>query len=228
MRVLIAEDEQGLARGLQFLLEKNGFTADTVDNGLDALHYFHEAAYDAVILDIMMPGKNGLDVLREIRREGSAVPVMMLTAKSEIDDRVLGLESGADDYLPKPFATKEFLARVKALSRRGTGNPAFAGQLLTFGNVTLDCGSYELRCGEKSEKLSNKEFRILELLFRYPRRVFSSEHIMDAIWAMDSDAGIEVVWTYIGFLRRKLKAVDADLEIRTVRGAGYSLEESAC
>ena len=228
MRVLIAEDEQGLAKGLKYLLEKNGFTADTVDNGLDALHYFHEASYDALVLDIMMPGKNGLDVLREIRSEGSAVPVMMLTAKSDIEDRVLGLETGADDYLPKPFATKEFLARVKALVRRGAGGAGYASQTLSFGNVTLDCERYELRCGDKTERLSNKEFRILELLFRYPKRVFSSDHIMDAIWALDSDAGIEVVWTYIGFLRKKLKAIDADVEIRTIRGAGYSLEESAC
>ena len=225
MRVLIAEDEVGLAKGLRFLLEKNNFTVDTVHNGNDALDFFHGSSYDAVVLDIMMPGKDGLGVLSEIRREGSAVPVMMLTAKAEIEDRVAGLDLGADDYLPKPFATQEFLARVKALARRNAGMPS---AVVVFGDTRLDCSRYELVCGERTARLNNKEFQLLELFFRHPRVVFSTERIMDKLWELESAAGIEVVWTYIGFVRKKLKEVDAGVEIRTVRGAGYSLEEKPC
>ena len=225
MRVLIAEDEVSLARGLKFLLEKNNFTVDITHNGIDALDYCHSATYDVLVLDIMMPGMDGLSVLSELRREGSAVPVMMLTAKAEVEDRVAGLELGADDYLPKPFATQEFLARVKALARRNSGCPSTA---VSFGNTRLDCSRYELSCGENTVRLNNKEFQLLELFFRHPRIVFSTEHIMDRLWDLESSAGIEVVWTYIGFIRKKLKEVQADVEIRTVRGAGYSLEEITC
>ena len=225
MRVLIAEDEVSLARGLKFLLEKNNFTVDIVHNGSDALDYCRASDYDVVVLDIMMPGKDGLAVLSALRAEGSAVPVMMLTAKAEIEDRVKGLELGADDYLPKPFATQEFLARVKALARRSAG---YTSAALVFGNTQLDCSRYELSCGDKTLRLNNKEFQLLELFFRNPRIVFSTEHIMDKLWDLESAAGIEVVWTYIGFIRKKLKEIGADVEIRTVRGAGYSLEEKPC
>ena len=225
MRVLIAEDEISLARGLKFLLEKNNFTVDITHNGLDALDFFRTSVYDVIVLDIMMPGTDGLSVLSEIRRAGSTVPVMMLSAKAEVEDRVAGLERGADDYLPKPFATQEFLARVKALARRNAG---YVGDALTFGNVRLDCSCYELSCGEKTVRLNNKEFQLLELFFRHPRIVFSTEHIMDKLWDLESSAGVEVVWTYIGFIRKKLKEVQADVEIRTIRGAGYSLEEITC
>ena len=225
MRVLIAEDEVGLAKGLKFLLEKNNFTVDMVHNGADALAYAESVAYDAIVLDIMMPKKDGLSVLTELRQAGSRVPVMLLTARAEIEDRVEGLDRGADDYLPKPFATQEFLARVRALVRRSAG---YADKTLSFGNARLDCAGYELRCGDSAVRLNNKEFQVLELFFRHPRRVFSSEHIMDKLWSLESDAGIEVVWTYIGFVRKKLKSVGADVEIRTVRGAGYALEEQTC
>ena len=211
MRVLIAEDEVSLARGLKYLLEKNNFTVDIVHNGIDALQYFETIAYDAVILDIMMPGKDGLSVLTEIRRTGSSVPVMMLTAKTGVEDRVEGLDRGADDYLPKPFATQEFLARVKALVRRNAG---YTGKVIS--------------CGSTMTRLNNKEFQVLELFFRHPHHVFSSEVIMDKLWSLESDAGIEVVWTYIGFVRKKLRSIGADVDIRTVRGAGYSLEELPC
>ena len=225
MRVLIAEDEVGLAKGLKFLLEKNNFTVDVVHDGVDALSYCEGVAYDAVILDIMMPRKDGLSVLTELREKGSKVPVMMLTAKAEIEDRVAGLDRGADDYLPKPFATQEFLARVRALVRRNAG---YTDKALSFGNTCLDCGSYELRCGDSAVRLNNKEFQVLELFFRHPRHVFSSEHIMDKLWNLDADVNIDVVWTYIGFVRKKLRTVGADVEIRTVRGAGYALEEQPC
>ena len=225
MRVLIAEDEVGLAKGLKFLLEKSNYTVDIVHDGVDALAYCDSVAYDAVILDIMMPRKDGLSVLSELREKGSSVPVMLLTAKAEIEDRVEGLDRGADDYLPKPFATQVFLARVRALVRRNAG---YTNNTLTFGNTHLDCGSYELRGEEGTVRLNNKEFQVLELFFRHPHHVFSTEHIMDKLWNLDADVGIDVVWTYIGFVRKKLKSVGADVEIRTVRGAGYALEERIC
>ncbi len=225
MRILIAEDEQELARGLKFLLEKNKFTVDTAFDGAQALDHFESMEYDVIVLDIMMPGVNGLEVLKRIRKTGSNVPIMMLTAKAEIEDRVEGLEAGADDYLPKPFASREFVARVKALSRRNMG---YTDSLLSFGGVELDCNRYELACGGETVRLNNKEFQLMELFMRHPHFVFSANHLMDRVWGQDSDADINVVWTYIGFIRKKLKQIGGDIEVKTVRGAGYSLEESRC
>jgi two-component system, OmpR family, response regulator ArlR len=225
MRILIAEDERELARGLKYLLEKNNFTVDLAADGQEALELFACNEYDALVLDIMMPKKNGLEVLSSIRRHGSHVPVMMLTAKAEIEDRVLGLESGADDYLPKPFATKEFIARVKALARRSS---VYTGNRIQIGNTCLDCSSYELVCGSSSLRLNNKEYQLAELFFKYPDMVFSVNRLMDRIWGADSEANMDVVWTYIGFLRRKLKDLSSNVEIKTVRGAGYILEAPKC
>ena len=178
MRILIAEDETELAKGLKFLLEKNMFTVDIVHDGAEALSYFRCRDYDVVILDIMMPKIDGLEVLRQIREAGSGVPVLMLTAKAEIEDRVIGLEAGADDYLPKPFASPEFIARVRALSRRNTG---YTEACLSFGNVKLDCNRYEMSCGGEMVRLNNKEFQLMELFMRNPRFVFSTAHLMDKI-----------------------------------------------
>ena len=200
MRILIAEDEVELARGLKFLLEKNKYTVDVVHDGAAALDSFHYASYDVVVLDIMMPKVNGLEVLRHIRKCRSGVPVLMLTAKAEVEDRVAGLEAGADDYLPKPFATKEFIARVKALSRRNAG---YTDMVLSFGDVRLDCNRYELSCGEQTVRLNNKEFQLTELFLQHPHFVFSANHLMDKIWGQDSEADVSVVWTYVGFLRKK-------------------------
>ncbi len=225
MRILMAEDEIALARALKYLLEKNKFTVDLVHDGAEALERFQETAYDVIVLDIMMPKVDGLEVLSRIRRAGQTVPVLMLTAKAEIEDRVAGLEAGADDYLPKPFATREFIARVKALSRRNAG---YADCLLTFGDVMLDCNRYELSCKGHSVGLNNKEFQLAELFFRHPRFVFSTNHLMDKIWGQDSQAGMDVVWTYIGFVRRKLREIGSSAQIRTVRGAGYCLEDMKC
>ncbi|MBO5145713.1 MAG: response regulator transcription factor [Lachnospiraceae bacterium] len=225
MRILIAEDEIELAKGLKFLLEKSKFSVDIVHNGADALDYFHGVEYDAVVLDIMMPKINGLEVLANIRKEKSTVPIMMLTAKAEIEDRVAGLEAGADDYLPKPFASREFIARVKALVRRNAG---FADNILAFGSVQLDCNRYELSNGTEVVRLNNKEFQLTELFLRNPHHVFSTDYLMDKVWGQDSEADIDVVWTYIGFVRKKLKTLKADIEIKTVRGVGYSLEEMTC
>ena len=226
MRVLIAEDEIELSKGLKYLLEKQNIVVDIVHNGLDALDYFHRFQYDVIVLDIMMPQLDGISVLKTIRKEKSSVAIMLLTAKAEIEDRVAGLEAGADDYLPKPFATKEFIARVKALSRRNMGE--YNGNRLSLGRVELDCNSYEIICGSETVRLNNKEFQLMELFFKNPHCVFSTEHLMDKVWETDSVAGLDAVWTYIGFLRRKLKAIHADIEIKTVRGAGYLLEEIKC
>lgn len=222
MRILIAEDEVTIARALKVMLEKNKYAVDMVHNGNDALDYIRATAYDALVLDIMMPGKDGIEVLKEIRAEGNTTPTLFLTAKAEVADRVAGLDAGADDYLPKPFAASEFLARVRALTRRSS---AYAPSELSFGNVTLDRGQYILRTPSGETRLNNKEYQLAELFLRHPHQVFSSEHLMENVWGLNSDADMDVVWTYIGFLRKKLKQVGAEVEIRTIRGAGYALEE---
>lgn len=214
MRILIAEDEVTIARVLKVMLEKNKYAVNMVHNGSDAL-----------VLDIMMPGKDGIEVLKAARAEGNTTPALFLTAKAEVADRVVGLDAGADDYLPKPLAANEFLARVRALTRRSNTYASFA---LSFGNVTLDCCQYLLKTAFEEVRLNNKEFQLTEVFLRHPRQVFSSEHLMEKVWGLDSEAGMDVVWTYIGFLRRKLRQIGADIEIRTIRGAGYALEEMPC
>ncbi len=221
MRILIAEDEISIAKALKLILEKNKYAVDMVHNGIDAYDYISGIKYDAAVLDIMMPQLDGLEVVKKARKNGIAVPVLFLTAKSEVEDRVEGLEAGADDYLPKPFAISEFLARVKALTRR---SETYTQSSLTFGNTALDLNCYTLSAKEEI-RLNNKEFQLMELFMRYPKKVFSSEHIMERIWGADSETEIDAVWTYIGFLRKKLREISSTIEIRTVRGAGYSLEE---
>ena len=225
MRILIAEDEISIARALKVMLEKQKYAVDLVHNGLDAVDYITASGYDALILDIMMPGIDGIEVLKRARANGVKTPALFLTAKSEIEDRVAGLDAGADDYLPKPFDTSELLARVRALVRR---SDAYAPTILELGETRLNCNQYDLSAHNRSVRLNNKEYPLMELFLRYPHQVFSSEHLMEKIWGLDSDANIDVVWTYIGFIRKKLKQIDADIEIRTVRGAGYSLEEKIC
>ena len=225
MRILIAEDEVGIAKALKLILEKNRFSVDMVHNGTDALDYLLSVSYDAVVLDIMMPGLDGLEVLSRAREAGVSAPVLFLSAKAEVEDRVAGLDSGADDYLPKPFATSEFISRVKALTRR---NGSYVPELIRLGNTTLDLSGYTLSTGDRSVRLNNKEFQLMELFMRNRGRVFSTENLMDKVWGLDSDAEIDVVWTYIGFLRKKLKQLCADIEIKTIRGAGYALEVTEC
>ena len=225
VRVLIAEDQTSIAKALKALLEREKYTVDMVHTGTDALDYMVGVDYDVVVLDIMMPGMDGLEALRRARTQGVKAPALFLTAKSEVEDRVAGLDAGADDYLPKPFAVAELLARVRALTRR---RGDYAPNVLTLGNVTLDCDGYTLAVGDARERLSNKEFQLMELLLRNTGRVFSSEHLMDKVWGVDSEAEMDVVWTYVGFLRKKLKALGADVEIRTIRGIGYTLEAVPC
>lgn len=225
MRILLAEDQLPIAKALKAVLEREKYAVDMVHSGTDALDHILAVDYDALVLDIMMPGLDGLEVLRRAREQGVDAPALFLTAKAEVEDRVAGLDAGADDYLPKPFATAEFLARVRALTRR---RGVYAPSLLTLGHLTLDCQRYLLTVGERSERLSNKEYQLMELFMRSPKQVFSTERLMDRVWGLDSEAELDVVWTYIGFLRKKLKTLGADVEIRTIRGVGYTLEVTVC
>ena len=225
MRILIAEDEVATAKALKLLLEKSKYSVDIVHNGNDAWDYVSEGSYEVVVLDIMMPGMNGIEVLTKMRNNGIKTPVLMLTAKAEIEDRVAGLEAGADDYLPKPFATNELIARVKALGRRSEN---YTDSVKKAGNLELDGNRYEMRVKEKSVSLTNKEYQLMELFVLHPGFVFSTEHLMDKIWGYDTESEIDVVWTHIGYVRKKLRTVGADVEIKTIRGAGYALEVIAC
>ena len=225
MKLLYAEDEPGLSEAVVDILTYHKYQVDAVDNGTDALAYAEAEQYDGIILDVMMPGLSGLEVLQKLRQEGCRTPIMLLTAKAEIEDRVVGLDLGADDYLPKPFAAGEFLARVRALVRRSS---AYAPDVLSFGGTTLDASAYILRAAGGEVRLNNKEFQLMELFLRHPHQIFSAERLMDKIWGLDSDAEIDVVWTYIGFLRKKLREIGSGIEIKTIRGAGYTLEETSC
>ena len=225
MKILIAEDEISTAKALKLLLEKSKFSVDIVHNGIDAWSYIRSDSYDVIVLDIMMPGMSGLEVLSKIRTNNIKTPVLMLTAKAEIEDKVTGLESGADDYLTKPFATSELIARVKALGRR---SEVYSDSVKSLGNLTLDGNKYEMRVGNEALSLTNKEYQLMELFIQHPGFVFSTEHLMERIWGIDSESDIDVVWTHIGFVRKKLKSLGADVEIRTIRGAGYSLEVIGC
>ncbi len=225
MRILIAEDEIATAKALKLILEKNKNTVDMVHNGTDAWNYVSEGTYEVIILDIMMPGLSGMEVLERIRKARIKTPVLMLTAKAEIEDRIAGLEAGADDYLPKPFAMGEFIARVNALGRRSENYTSVVHEV---GNLKLDSNRYQMYVGEESEALTNKEYQLLELFVLHPGHVFSTEHLMEKIWGYDSESNIDVVWTHIGYIRKKLRRLKANVEIRNVRGAGYSLEVTEC
>ena len=220
MKLLFAEDDPDIIRGVTTLLQRNGYTVDAVTNGRDALRYLVNGDYDAAILDIMMPGASGLDVLREIRRQGIGIPVMMLTALGETDDRVTGFDSGADDYLPKPFAGRELVSRVRALLRRAE---TFTPDVYAFGDVRLDSGTYQLSCGTKSVRLGNKGFQVMQMLMRNPNKIISADEFMEHIWGWDSDAEINVVFTNISFLRKNLAQIGSKVKIRVVRNAGYHL-----
>ena len=224
MRIMIAEDEEKLADALLQIFAKNKMTADAFGNGIDALDNALTGIYDVIVLDIMMPGMNGIEVLRKIRAEGMDTPVLMFTAKDEISDKVKGLDSGADDYLTKPFATEELLARVRALGRRSSA-AIVNSDVITCGDLSLDTAAYELSCGKNSLKLGLKEFSIMELLMKNSGRVLSKETLITKIWGYDSDAEYNNVEVYISFLRKKLDFIKSKAAIKTVRGVGYTLEE---
>ena len=222
MRVLIADDEPEMASVLEALLHRENYAVDVVHDGQDALDYGLADNYDCLVLDIMMPKKDGIQVLQALRAQNVSTPVLLLTAKSQVEDRIAGLDSGADDYLPKPFHNGEFLARVRALTRRGQ---VFTPSVLAAGNIRLDCSTFELRCGGSAIRLGSKEFQMLELLMRQQGRVITTEQFMERIWGYDSDAETSVVWAYISYIRKKLEAVGANVRIATRRGFGYLLEE---
>ena len=218
MKLLLAEDEVDLSAAIKQILEIGGYAVDAVFNGDDALYYAENGSYDGVILDVMMPGLDGITVVKKLREHGYGVPVLILTARAEIDDKVLGLDSGADDYLTKPFAAKELLARVRALTRR----KAETLSAVTFGGVTLDPGTCELRAAGGSARLTNKEYRLMEYLIRNHNAVLSTERIFGQVWDSEAEAELSVVWVFISAL---LKNIGAGCEIVAARGVGYRLEE---
>jgi DNA-binding response OmpR family regulator len=222
MRLLLVEDEIELSNALVALLKHSNYSVDAVYDGQDALDYLMTGNYDGAILDIMLPKMDGITVLKKIRAAGNSVPVLLLTAKTEIDDRVNGLDSGADDYLTKPFAMKELLARIRAMTRRQTET---TDSILRFGNVRLDRITFQLSTPKDSLRLSNKEFQMLEMLMICPGQIISADQFMEKIWGFDSETEQNVVWVYISYLRKKLTALDADIAIRASRGLGYTLEE---
>lgn len=222
MRLLLAEDEKELSNALVTILKHNNYSVDAVYDGLEALDYLKAENYDGAILDIMMPKMDGLTVLKKLRDSGSDLPVLMLTAKSEIDDKVAGLDSGADDYLTKPFATKELLARIRSMTRR---QAEVTDNVLRYGNLKLDRATFELSTDFGQFRLANKEFQMMEMLMTNPKVLISTDRFMERIWGYDSEAEVNVVWVYISYLRKKLSAIGSNAVIKASRGAGYSLEE---
>lgn len=219
----MAEDEKELSNALVAILKHNNYSVDAVYDGADALDYGLSENYDIIILDIMMPKMSGLEVLMKLREKGVHTAILMLTAKAEIEDRIQGLDLGADDYLSKPFAMGELLARVRAMSRR---KAEFTPNLIEVGNISLNKETYELSNQKSSLRLANKEYQMLEMLMMNPKRLISTEQFMERIWGYDAEAEINVVWVYISYLRRKLSSMEANVKIKAVRGVGYTLEET--
>lgn len=222
MKLLLAEDETELARALTAILKHECYSVDVTDNGEDALSCLESGQYDGAILDIMMPKMDGITVLKTLREKKNSVPVLILTAKSEVDDRVYGLDCGADDYLTKPFSMKELLARVRAMLRR---REPMEYRRKRLGNLFLDDASYSIQTSSGQIHLPNKEYQMMELLMEHPGQVISTQHFMEKIWGFESEAEMHVVWVGISNLRRKLLQLDANVQIKVMRGIGYSLEE---
>lgn len=222
MRLLLAEDEKELSDALVAILKHNNYSVDAVYDGEEALDYLQGQEYDGAILDIMMPKMDGITVLKKVREQGNNVPILMLTAKSGIDDKVIGLDSGADDYLGKPFAMKELLARIRAMTRRKT---EIAHTVLKMGNLTLDRNTYELEVEGQTVRLANKEYQMMEMLLANPGQIISTERFMEKVWGYDSETEISVVWVNISNLRKRLSSLGANVEIKATRNQGYSLEQ---
>ena len=220
MKILLAEDEKSMSRALVAILKGNNYTVDAVYNGSDALDYLTAGDYDAAILDVMMPGMDGFEVLKRARASGVKIPVMMLTAKSQVDDKVEGLDLGANDYLTKPFDGKELLARLRAITRSFT--PA-EGNILKFGNIALNRENFELSSPSESVRLSSKEFQMMEYLMSNPGMLITTERFFDKIWGLDFEGDSSIVWTNLSYLRKKLVRIGANVRIKAVRNAGYSL-----
>ena len=218
MRILLAEDDRDLNNAVKTLLTRSGYQVDAVLDGEEALDYVRAEAYDGVILDWMMPRKDGVEALRQMRAEGIKTPCLLLTARDAVEDRVTGLDAGADDYLPKPFDVQELLARVRAMLRR---REAFIPDVIQFEDLALDKGTGELRCGDRSVRLSGKTFQMMILFMENPHILFSVQQLMDKVWGWDAEAEINVVWVNISTLRKKLAELDTQAEIRVHRGTGY-------
>ena len=223
MRILIAEDDPKLLKSLKHIFESNQYLVDAVQCGTDALAYAETSEYDGLVLDIMMPGLDGIEVLKRLRAQGISTPALFLTAKGEVEQRVEGLDAGADDYLPKPFSVSELLARVRAMLRR---KDHFTPDLLVFGSLVLNRSTYELSCAERKQTLSGREFQMMEMLMQRPGCIVTTDRFMDHVWGWDSEVDVSVVWVHISNLRKKLAALQAPVEIRFLRGAGYLLEGS--
>jgi len=226
MRVLLVEDEKPLAAAICQILKKENFAVDPVYTGPDGLDYGQDPVYDAIVLDVMLPGMDGFQVLRKLREEGVKTPVCMLTARSGLEDRVRGLESGADYYLAKPFQGAELIACLRAITRRKEDAPMMA---LRFGDAELNQQEARLVCSAtgQSVKLGAKEYQLMELFMRNPRQIMSKDTIFDRVWGIDSDADVSSVEVYVSFLRKKLSFVGSQLKIKASRGIGYALEENA-
>jgi DNA-binding response OmpR family regulator len=222
MRLLIAEDDQDISKALATIFEKNNYVVDCVYNGKDACEYGLTGNYDGMIFDIMMPEMDGIEALSQLRNSGISTPILLLTAKAEVSDRVAGLDAGADDYLAKPFAVSELLARVRAMLRR---KDSFAPDALLFNGIMLNKSTYELEYNANSIRLVGREFQMIELLFQNPGNIITTEQFMKHIWGWDSDVDVSIVWVYISNLRKKFAALSAPVEIRAIRGVGYCLEK---
>ena len=221
MRILIAEDDPKLLKSLVHIFELNHYAVDGVDNGIDAFDFASSDEYDGLVLDIMMPGMDGVTLLKKLRANGITTPALFLTARTEIDQRIEGLDAGADDYLPKPFSTGELLARVRAMLRRKDN---FTPDMLTFGSLSLNRSTYELICGGKTHALSGKEFQVMEMLMQNPNAIVTAEQLITHIWGWDTNVDTSVVWVHISNIRKKLEVLSAPVAIKFVRNAGYMLE----
>ncbi len=221
MRLLLAEDEKELSDALVTLLKHNNYSVDAVYDGQEALDYLELQEYDGVILDVMMPKLDGISVLKRIRQQGNTVPVLILTAKTEVDDRVEGLDSGADDYLGKPFSMKELLARIRVMTRRQAS--AVTNNSLRFGNILLDRSTFELSTNQGKMFLANKEFQMMEMLLVNAGQVISVDRFMEKVWGYDTETEANVVWVYVSYLRKKLENLHADVQIKAIRNQGYTL-----
>ena len=222
MQILFADDDRELCRAARTLLEHEGYAVETVYNGSDALEMAETGSFDGIILDWMMPEMSGISVLSELRRNGITTPCLMLTARAEVEDRVTGLDTGADDYLSKPFNTTELLARLRAIIRR---HEVYAPEIIRFGDLTLDKGTMDLHCREASVRLGNKAFRLMEMLMENPHRVFTVDQLINRVWGWDNETEMNLLWVTISQLRKKLTELGTKAEINAVRGVGYSLEE---
>ena len=222
MRILLAEDDPKLLKSLIHIFRNNRYITDGVSNGADAFNYAATGEYDGIVMDIMMPEKDGLMVLRELREQNITTPVLLLTARTEIPQRIEGLDTGEDDYLPKPFAAAELMARVRAMLRRKSN---YTPDILSVGSTVLDRGTLEVSCREKTASLSAREFQILEIMMQNPRVIIPAEQLMTHIWGWDSNVDMSVIWVHISNLRKKIGTINAPITIKFIRNAGYMLEE---